>query len=91
MPTEMSQIKATANAHIRRDVEAGGKWVCDCEACLGMRSLVGVEKTLEVRPLVRQIEEMGKRLDQLPNGLEKEALLEQYLDLHDNLADVMAK
>jgi hypothetical protein len=91
MPTEMSQIKATANAHMRRDAEAGGKWVCDCEACLGMRSLVGVEKTLEVRPLVRQIEEMGKRLDQLPNGPEKEALLEQYLDLHDNLADVMAK
>jgi hypothetical protein len=91
MPTEMSQIKAIANAHMRRDVEAGGRWVCDCEACLGMRSLVGVEKTLEVRPLVRQIEEMGKRLDQLPNGPEKEALLEQYLDLHDNLADVMAK
>lgn len=91
MPTEMSQIKATANAHMRRDMEAGGKWICDCEACLGMRSLVGMEKTLEVRPLVRQIEEIGKRLDELPNGPEKEALLEQYLDLHDNLADVMAK
>ena len=91
MPTEMSQIKAVANAHMRRDMEAGGKWVCGCDACLGIRSLIGMEKTLELRPLVREIEKMDERLDQLPSGPEKEALLEQYFALYDKLADVMAK
>jgi hypothetical protein len=27
----MSQINATANAHMRRDIEGGGKWACQCE------------------------------------------------------------
>ena len=91
MTTEMSQFKAAANAHMRRDMEALGKWKCDCEACLGIRSLMGMEKTLEVQPLVREIEELGARLYELPNGSEKEGLLEKYLSLYDKLADVMAK
>src|SRR5207245_1124966 len=30
----MSQFRATANAHMRRDMMApGAKWLCQCEAC----------------------------------------------------------
>ena len=49
MINQMDQFKATANAHMRRDMEAGWKWVCQCEACKQIRSLIGMEKTLEVR------------------------------------------
>lgn len=91
MASEMSKFKATANAHMRRDLESGGKWACACEACVGVRSLIGVEKTLEVRPLVREIEEMESRLLELPSGEEKEALLQKYFSHYDKLAEVMAK
>jgi hypothetical protein len=87
----MSQINATANAHMRRDIEAGGKWACQCEACHELRSLVGMEKVLDVRPLVREIEQTEKRLQPMPDGLERRSLLEHYLKLHDRLAEVMAK
>ena len=56
MDHNMNQMKATANAHMRRDMEAGRKWVCGCEECHQIRSLIGIEKTLDVRPLVRNIE-----------------------------------
>jgi hypothetical protein len=46
MADNMSQISATANAHMRRDIEAGGKWACQCEACHELRSLIGMEKVL---------------------------------------------
>ena len=91
MTDAMSQFKATANSHMRRDIQAGGKWVCECEACHGIRSLVGLEKMLGVRPLVRELEAMADRLQGVPDGPEKRSLLEQYLKLHDNLADEMAK
>jgi hypothetical protein len=91
MATNMSQIKATATAHMRREMEGGGEWVCGCEACHSFRSLIGVEKVLAVRPLVRAIQEAEQRLEGLPDGPERQSLLEQYLALHDDLADFMAK
>ena len=91
MANQMTEFKATANAHMRAALEAGGKWVCDCEACHQIRALTGMEKTLEVRPLVREIEDIEHRLDGLQDDPEKRRLLERYLKLYDELADVMAK
>jgi hypothetical protein len=91
MSNAMTEIRATANAHMRRDLEAGPKWACECDACVQIRSLVGVEKMLDVRPLVREIEHLGTRLDELPAGPERQLVLEQYLGLHDRLADVVAE
>jgi hypothetical protein len=87
----MKEVKATASAHMRRDLEAGGKWTCQCEACANFRSLVGVEKVLEVRPLVRAIEQTEADLDGLPPGPQRQRLLEQYLLLYDKLAELMAE
>ena len=87
----MTEIKATASAHMRRDLETGAKWACECEACGQIRSLVGMEKVLEVRPLVRAIEQVSAQLDGLPPGPERQRLLEEYLGLHDKLAEVMAE
>ena len=87
----MKDIKETATAHMRRDLEGGANWTCQCEACFSFRSLVGMEKTLEVRPLVRAIEQASTQLDGLPPGPERQRLLDQYLGLHDKLAEVMAE
>ncbi len=87
----MSEMRATANAHIRRDMEAGGKWVCQCKDCHEVRSLIGVEKTLEVRPLVRKVLRMEEQLAELPEGPDKRALLEEYLKAYDELAEVMSR
>jgi hypothetical protein len=91
MAHEMSQLRATANEHLRRDTDAGGKWVCSCQACHQIRSLVGMEKTLEVRPLVREIEEIEQQLVGLQDGPEKRSVLNRYFKLYDQLADLMAK
>jgi hypothetical protein len=91
MINQMGQFKTTANAHMRRDMEAGWKWVCECEACKQIRSLIGMEKTLEVRQRVRELEEIEERLNELPDGSMKQNLLEDYLKLYDQLADEMAK
>lgn len=90
MTNAMSEIKATATAHMRNDLETGAKWVCDCEACANIRALIGLDRTLEVRPLVRAIQDAGGRLETLSPGPERTAVLEQYLGLHDKLAEVMA-
>jgi hypothetical protein len=87
----MKEIKATATEHMRRDLDAGAKWTCQCEACVQIRSLVGVDKMLDVRPLVRAIEQMSTQLDGLPTGPERQRLWEQYLRLHDQLAAVIAE
>jgi hypothetical protein len=87
----MMEIKATATEHMRRDLDAVAKWVCMCEACIQVRSLVGVEKVLGVRPLIREIERMSTELDGLPAGTERERLFEQYLGLHDQLATAIAE
>jgi hypothetical protein len=91
MNNAMKEIKATATAHMRRDLEVGAKWECQCEACVNIRSLVGLEKMLDVRPLVRAIEQMSAQLDGLPPGPERQRLLEQYLGLQDKLAEVIAE
>jgi len=94
MSEAMNQFKATANAHMRRDFESGRQWTCQCEACQEIRSLVGLEKVLDVRPLIRELEETVERLKQLPEGStsqEKRRLQEYYLKLYDQLADQMAK
>jgi uncharacterized protein YbaP (TraB family) len=88
---QMEQFKATANAHIRRDMEAGWKWVCQCEACKEIRSLVGMEKTLDVRQRVRELEEIEAQLDVLEDGPMKQNLRQRYLKLYDQLANEMAK
>jgi len=87
----MSEMRETANAHIRRDMEAGGKWVCQCQDCHEVRSLIGVEKTLDVRPLVRRILRLEEQLEGLPDGPDKGALLDEYLKAYDELAEVMSR
>ncbi len=91
MSLAMSEIKFTANAHMRRDVEAGTKWICECPACHEFRSLMGMDKILEMRPLVREVQRIEERLHELPDGPEKRILWSQYVELHDRLADLVAK
>ena len=91
MVTEMSQIKATADAHIRRDLALTRKWICECGPCREMRSLVGMDKVLDVHPLIREIGQVEDQLRDLPEGPEMQALSEHYLSLHDQLAEAMAK
>jgi hypothetical protein len=87
----MKEIKAIANAHLRRDMQTGKKWTCECEPCREMRSLVGVDKLLDVRPLVRELGNIETQLEGMPDGDEKRSLMEKYFALHDELAEVMAK
>ena len=87
----MSQFKATANDHMREELKRFGKWTCQCEACKEIRALVGMDKTLEVRNLVREITDVEARLDELPDGTEKKTLSARFLGLYDRLADEMAK
>src|SRR5215210_5629728 len=49
-----------------------------------------MEKMFNVWPLVRAIEQMDAQLDGLLPGAQRRSLLEQYLGLHDRLAEVMA-
>jgi hypothetical protein len=91
MSIKMSQIKATAEAHLQRDLEAGGKWVCECDACKSIRSLEGMDKMLAVRPLMREILATGEKLEHTPDGEEKQGLVELYSKLHDKLAKEMEK
>ena len=91
MEHDMVHLKELANDHMLRDIEAGGQWVCECEACRDIRSLIGVEKMLEVRPLVREVQEVEERLHDLPEGPEKRIMQSQYVYLQDKLAEVVAK
>jgi hypothetical protein len=76
---------------MRRDLEAGGKWVCTCDPCHEIRSLIGLEKMLDVWPLVREIRETEDRLHELADGPERHKLQQRYVKLSDKLADMMAK
>ena len=91
MATEMKRMSATADAHIRRDVAISGKWVCECEPCREVRSLIGIDKMVNVRPLVREIEQIEEQMCGLSEGPERRSLLERYLTLYDKLAEVMAE
>jgi hypothetical protein len=91
MATAMFDFKQTATAHMRRDLEASGKWTCTCEACHGIRSLVGMEKALDIRSFVREIEKTEDQMKDLPDGPEKAGLKARYLQLHDQLAEELAK
>jgi hypothetical protein len=91
MSTEANDLKATANAHVRRDLEQGGKWRCQCNSCREMRALTGMDKMFQVWPLVREIYLIGERLEVLPDGTERKLLLERSLKLYDQLAEAMAK
>jgi hypothetical protein len=88
---DMKAMRVIANAHLRRDMEAGGKWVCDCGDCHEIRSLIGVEKTLEVRPLVRKIVHIEEQLNTMADGPDRRTLLEHFLKVHDELAEAMSK
>jgi hypothetical protein len=91
MATVMSQIKATASAHLTRDILLGRKWTCECEACHELRSLVGMKKILEVRPLVRKIRQIEDQSQRVPDGPEMQVLVQRYEALCDQLADVVSK
>jgi hypothetical protein len=87
----MSQFKATANEHMQRDLKTGPKWVCTCEACHAVRSLVGMDKSFSVRQLVRKVLELEDQLASTPAGPEKKILLDRYSRLYDQLAEEMSK
>jgi hypothetical protein len=91
VPHNMSEMRATANEHIRRDMEAGRKWVCQCQDCHEIRSLIGVDKTLDVRPLVRKILRLEEQLERMPDGPDMQVVLDEYLKAYDELAEVMAR
>ena len=91
MSSDISQLKATSNAHMRRDLEQSGKWDCQCDACREMRSLTGMDKMFMVWPLVREIQMIGERLETLSDGNERKLLLERSLALYDQLANKMAE
>ncbi|HZZ82736.1 MAG TPA: hypothetical protein VFE62_29830 [Gemmataceae bacterium] len=56
-----------------------------------MRSLIGMEKVFQVRPLVRDIREVEEQMGNAKNRVELQGLMNQYMALHDQLADIMAK
>jgi hypothetical protein len=91
MDHNMKQMQETANLHMRRDIESVRKWVCECVDCKQIRSLIGMQKTLEMRPLIRKIEEIEENLYKLPAGPETDMVMQHYFQLHDELASVMAK
>lgn len=91
MATEMGRIRETANAHMRRDVAESRTWSCTCESCREWRSLVGLEKMLEVRNLVRDLADLETQMQNAPDSPELQTLKQRYLALHDELAAKMAK
>lgn len=91
MKTEMGDLKNLATAHMNCDLAVGQKWGCVCNACTQIRSLMGLEKMLRIRPLVRAIGELESRLDGLSIGSHRQALSEEYLGLYARLAAVMSE
>jgi hypothetical protein len=91
MVNEMRQLNDTARAHMNRDTESSGKWMCTCEACRNVRSLVGMEKVLDIWPIVNELRRAEERLSQLPEGPEKQHLAERWSGLQDQLAMQVAK
>jgi hypothetical protein len=71
---EISDVEATANSHMRRDIEQSGKWLCECNACRHILSLIGVDKTLDIWPLIRAIAQNNQRCECVADGPEKHVL-----------------
>jgi hypothetical protein len=91
MINEMSQVNETARSHMQRDTESGGKWTCSCLECSEVRSLVGMEKVMEVWLCVRELNAAEEKLNGIPDGPEKESLWTHYLSLIDQLAARVAR
>ena len=91
MSSAMNEFKQTGSAHLRRDFEAGVKWVCTCEACHEIRSQVGIKETRAIQPIITEIEKTEDRLKGLPDGPKRFSLQDRYLRLLDQLADELAK
>jgi len=91
MESQMSAYKATANVHMRRDLDAQRKWACNCEACQAIRSLVGMDKTVRVRDLVRQVVAVEEQLAMATDDASKQSLMNDYLRLYDELGNEMSK
>jgi hypothetical protein len=91
MTSDLTDYKATSNAHMRRDLQQIGKWQCECEACHEIRSLVGMEKMFNIWPMIREIETISDQLEELSEGPERDRLREHSLALYDRLAEAMAK
>ena len=91
MENQMRDFRATADAHMRRDMEAQRKWLCTCEACQAIRSLMGMEKAFSVRDLVRQVLEVETQLEAELDGGRKQHLLDHYWQLYDKLGEEMSK
>jgi hypothetical protein len=90
MNSTMRELQELARKHMADDVTAGGTWRCTCGACREMRALVGMDKLLEVWPLVRAITQIEEELEQLPDGAAKDARRAQFNELYDRLAVAMA-
>jgi hypothetical protein len=90
MVKEVGQFKDVAREHMERDTANGGPWICGCEACRHVRSLVGMEKMLNIWPLGRELRGAEEQLKQLADGPEKQRLADRYLKLHDQLAAQVA-
>jgi hypothetical protein len=91
MANEMGQLKETATTHMLRDIQDRGKWSCECEACTNIRPLTDMEKALDVRPLIRELRRTEEQMQQLDEGPEKKAVQEHYFNLHDQIAQKIAK
>jgi hypothetical protein len=91
MNHEPTSFKEIAHAHLSRDLEQSKEWTCTCEACHNMRSLVGMEKMLELWPLVNRVREVQDQVEKAPEGQEKQGVVELYHNLSDKLANKMAE
>lgn len=91
MADAMTQFKLTADEHMARDIGTSGTWTCDCEPCRNIRSLIGLDKVLAIRPLIRELNDLKERIARLPECVERGQLVERSMRLQDRLAAEMAK
>jgi hypothetical protein len=91
MNKSMREFKDTAMAHMSREMKAGSRWRCACEACGEIRALLGMDKLLGVWPLVRALEQLLDEMDHMPDGPEKDACRTRSDVLYDQLAAEMAR
>jgi hypothetical protein len=90
MINEMSRVNETSRAHMQRDMGTAGQWTCDCSECHEVRSLIGIEKVLQVWAAVRELDAAEVQLSRIPDGSEKQGVWAHYLTLLDQLAAKVA-